>query len=341
MPLLLYAALRRILFLLPPETAHAVAMAYLRLRGALPAAAPPELPITVAGLRFPNPVGVAAGFDKDGVAVAGLFALGFGAVEVGTLTPRPQPGNPRPRLFRRPPGELVNRMGFNNGGAAAAARRLAALGPRPGPVGVNVGKNKDTPLDDAVSDYVACVETVAGVADYLVVNASSPNTPGLRTLQAPERMAALLAAVRARTDKPLFVKIGPDLAPEDLDALVDVAVAAGARGIIATNTRPLGEGQGGLSGVGLREQATAVLRRAYLRAAGRLALVGVGGIATAADAYARIRSGASLVQVYTGFIYEGPGIARALVSGVRQLLDRDGLRSVEEAVGLDARKDQV
>ncbi len=344
----MYRLLRPLLFLLPPETAHAVAVAGLRALGGMPwllralRAGTPELPVTVAGLRFPNPVGLAAGFDKDAVAAAGLFGLGFGFVEIGTVTPRPQPGNPRPRLFRFPEQQaLVNRLGFNNAGAGAAARRLARLRFRPAPLGVNVGKNRDTPLDDAAADYLTCVDALGPAADYVVVNASSPNTPGLRALQEPERLAALLASVRARTDRPLFLKLAPDLDPEAIDAAVDVAAHHGAAGIIATNTTITRPGvetaeAGGLSGAPLRPLATAVIRRAYRRAAGRLAIVGVGGIFSAEDAYAHLRAGASLVQIYTGFVYEGPFAVRKIVHGLRRLLARDGLGSVEDAVGLDA-----
>src|SRR5215470_1079674 len=259
----MYRLLRALLFLLPPELAHGAGMLALRAAGWL---APvlrrrmhvSGLEVRVGGMTFPNPVGIAAGFDKDAVAVAGLFAVGFGFVEVGTVTPRPQPGNPRPRLYRIPSARaLVNRMGFNNRGADAAVRRLRGTRFRPGPLGVNIGKNKDTPLEQAAADYVACAEIVGGAADFLVVNASSPNTPGLRALQEPERLRALLEAVRARTPKPLFVKIAPDLSDEAIDAAVDVAVAAKAEGLICTNTtieRPGVEGErhagepGGLSG---------------------------------------------------------------------------------------------
>jgi dihydroorotate dehydrogenase len=339
-----YRLARFLLFLLPPEVAHALGILMLRVLGVLGRRPRlPDLSSRVAGLSFPTPIGVAAGLDKDGVAVAGLFAIGFGFVEVGTLTPRAQPGNPRPRLFRLPAHRaLINRMGFNNGGAEAAAQRLRRVRDRPGPLGVNIGKNKDTPLERAADDYLACVDALGGVADYLVVNASSPNTPGLRALQEPERLAALLGAIRARTQRPVFLKIAPDLEPEAIDAAVDTAAACGVAGLICTNTtvaRPVvgrhaGE-PGGLSGAPLRELATAVVRRAYRRAAGRLAIIGVGGIFTADDAYAMIRAGAALVQVYTGFIYEGPGLAARLARDLAARLLRDGL-SLADAVGKDA-----
>ena len=344
----MYRLLRSLLFLLPPELAHALGMIFLRVVGLvapLLRARAPSLPLTVAGMSFPSPIGIAAGLDKDAVAVAGLFGIGFGFVEVGTLTPRPQPGNPRPRLFRLPAQRaLINRMGFNNLGAEAAARRLRRLRFRPAPLGVNIGKNKDTPLEQATADYVACVEILGGAADFVVVNASSPNTPGLRALQEPDRLRALLEAVRQKTPRPLFLKIAPDLAPEAIDAAVDVAIQAGAQGIVCTNTTVERDGvegagsadePGGLSGAPLADRSTEIVRRAFRRAAGRLVIVGVGGVFSAEDAYAKIRAGASLVQVYTGFIYEGPGLAARLTRGLARLLARDGL-ALADAVGKDA-----
>jgi dihydroorotate dehydrogenase len=315
-------------------------------RGSATAPRPDEVELaqTVAGLVFPHPIGVAAGLDKDATATAGLFALGFAFVEVGTVTPRPQPGNPRPRLFRLPEARaLINRLGFNNAGAAAMAARLAQLRFRPGAVGVNLGKNRDTPLEDAVSDYLAAATTLAPHADYLVVNASSPNTPGLRDLQEPDRLAALLTALRAATAKPLFLKVAPDLAPAAIDAVVDTAIACGANGLLATNTTILRPPPvsataptGGLSGAPLAPLATEVIRRAALRASGRLPIIGVGGVFSAEDVYAKMRAGASLVQVYTGLIYQGPALVRRLLQGLRQLLARDGLHAVGDLVGRSA-----
>jgi len=282
--------------------------------------------------------------------VDGLLALGFSAVEVGTLTPRPQPGNPTPRLFRIPEHRaLINRMGFNNHGAANAAERLRARTWKAAPVGVNIGKNKDTPLENAVDDYVACVDTLAPLGDYVVVNASSPNTPGLRKLQEPEQLGALLRAVKARLTqvapgKPLFLKIAPDLTPEAVDEVVDVARAVGLDGLIATNTtiarpfeHPVAKEAGGLSGAPVREPSNAVIRRAYARGGGALPIIGVGGVFTAEDVYEKLKAGASVVQVYTGFIYEGPGMVRRLLEGLGPLLARDGFRSVREAIGADHR----
>jgi len=358
-----YRLLRTLLFLLPPERAHALGTGFLALlgrwpwlcrrlrRGALrlPARARPlDLTVRSARLTFAHPVAVAAGLDKDAHAVAGLFALGFAAVEVGTVTPRPQVGNPAPRLFRLPEhGALINRLGFNNAGAEAAAARLRAAPWRPGPVGVNVGKNRDTPLERAADDYLSCTGALAPLADYLVVNASSPNTPGLRQLQEPERLAALLRGVRSRLDavapgKPLFLKIAPDLGAEAVDAVVDVALAAGADGLIATNTtitrpfaHPFAREEGGLSGRPLRGLAAETLRRAARRAEGRLALWGAGGVATAEDVYERIRAGASVVQLYTALVFEGPGLVHALLEGLEELLRRDGFSRLEDAVGMD------
>ncbi len=356
----MYPLLRRPLFWLPPETAHHASLWALSLFDASPAlcrrmraGAPADgrLSVTIAGLKFPNPIGLAAGFDKDAEAVQGLFALGFGSVEVGTVTPRPQSGNEPPRLFRLPGHRaLVNRMGFNNRGASAMAARLRELEWRPGPVGVNLGKNRETPLERATEDYLAGVDALAPCADYLVVNASSPNTPGLRTLQEPEALAALLAAVRARLGtvapgKPLFLKIAPDLAPEAVDAIVDVALAQRIDGLIATNTtlsRPVSGDPdrypaGGLSGAPLRGLANAVIRRAHRRGGARLPIIGAGGVFTADDAYEKILAGASLVQVYTGFVYEGPAVARRILQGLVALLERGGFASVADAVGAEGR----
>ncbi|HMK72982.1 MAG TPA: quinone-dependent dihydroorotate dehydrogenase [Myxococcaceae bacterium] len=360
----MYRFLRTLLFLLPPERAHALGMGLLALLGrwpwlcrtlrrralTLPARAPPvDLTIRTAGLTLAHPLALAAGLDKDGHAVAGLFALGFAAVEVGTVTPRPQAGNPRPRLYRLPEhGALINRLGFNNAGAEAAAARLRKGPWRPGPLGVNVGKNRDTLLEAAADDYLACTAALAPLADYLVVNASSPNTPGLRQLQEPERLAALLRAVRARLGAvapgtPLLLKIAPDLGEEAVDAVVDVALDAGADGLIATNTsvtrpfaHPLARQEGGLSGRPLRALAASTLRRASRRADGRLALWGAGGVATAEDVYKRVRAGASVVQLYTALVFEGPGLVGRLLSGLAELLRRDGFSRVEDAVGADA-----
>jgi len=324
-------ALRR----LPPEAAHAAGFWLIRFAAAVPFGAwvlrrflaprDPLLRVRALGLDFPGPLGLAAGFDKDGHGVAGLAALGFGFVEVGTVTARPQPGNAKPRMFRFPAERaLVNRMGFNNAGAAALAARLrSSRGPRP-VVGVNIGKTKVVPEDGAVADYVTSARLVADVADYVVVNVSSPNTPGLRDLQAADKLRPLLRAVRAALDEasprrrvPLLVKIAPDLADADVDAVADLALDLGLDGIIATNTTisraglrdsaaVAGAGPGGMSGAPLRGRALEVLRRLHARTGDRLVLIAAGGISSADDALERLAAGATLLQAYTAFIYEGP-----------------------------------
>jgi dihydroorotate dehydrogenase len=351
--------LRRLLFQLDPERAHA--LAHVALRGVTPELArwrrplvDPALTVHAFGLTFEGPLGLAAGFDKGEARIAGLFALGFSHVEIGTITPRPQPGNERPRLFRLPEHRaLINRMGFNNAGAESCARRLSAIpaAARLGPVGVNIGKNKATPNERAIEDYLACIDRLHAFADYVVVNISSPNTPGLRQLQESEPLLALLRACVMRLaqrapGKPLLVKIAPDLTPEALDEVVDVAIAAGAAGLIATNTtvsrhgvetHPRAREAGGLSGAPLEALATAAVRRCYARAAGRLAIIGCGGILSAEDAYAKIRAGATLVQGYSGLIFAGPGFAREVHDGLVALLRRDGFATLSEVVGADHR----
>jgi dihydroorotate dehydrogenase len=324
-------ALRR----LPPEAAHAAGFWLIRAAAAVPGAAwvlrrflaprDPALRVRALGLDFPGPLGLAAGFDKDGHGVAGLAALGFGFVEVGTVTARAQPGNFKPRMFRFPAERaLVNRMGFNNAGAAALAARLRALrGPRP-VIGINIGKTKVVADDEAIADYVTSARLVADVADYVVVNVSSPNTPGLRDLQAADKLQPLLLAVRSALDEasprrrvPLLVKIAPDLADPDIDAIADLALGLGLDGIIATNTTIGREGlhdtaavadagPGGMSGAPLGARALEVLRRLHDRTGDRLVLIAAGGIENADDAQERLAAGASLLQAYTAFIYEGP-----------------------------------
>jgi dihydroorotate dehydrogenase len=349
----MYRWLRRLLFLLPAETAHRLGMWAIRWMGRLGFARRrlrrrlPDLPELVCerfGLRFPSPLGVAAGLDKEGSAVSGLFALGFGFVEVGTVTPRPQSGNPRPRLFRVGNDEaLVNRMGFNNPGTQAVIANLGGAF-RPGPLGVNLGKNKDTSDADAIADYLAVGRLARGAADYLAVNVSSPNTPGLRDLQKAERLAPLLEALRREIpDRPILLKFAPDLAERDLEAMCDVATSAGVAGLIATNTtlwRPSSAGayreQGGLSGRPLGPLASQALRIAYRRTRGVLPLVGVGGLSSPEDMLSRLRDGASLLQAYSAFIYGGPGWASSTTLGLCRLLRAAGYRSVDEAVGHNA-----
>jgi dihydroorotate dehydrogenase len=330
----------------PAEAAHRAGFWLIRVLGAaagVPGVAgvlrrwlgprDPVLRVRAFGLEFPGPLGLAAGFDKDARGVAGLAALGFGFVEVGTVTARAQPGNPRPRMFRLPADRaLVNRMGFNNEGAAAAAARLRR---RTGAiVGVNIGKTKAVPDGEAARDYAASARAVAGVADYVVVNVSSPNTPGLRDLQAADRLKPVLMAVREALDAaadhrvPLLVKIAPDLADADVDAIADLALELGLDGIVATNTtvsrdglasspaEVAAAGAGGLSGAPLRGRALAVLRRLRARAGDRLVLIAAGGIETGDDAWERLQAGATLVQAYTGFIYGGPLWPRRVHAGL-------------------------
>src|SRR5215467_14442795 len=350
--LLYRVVLRRV----PAEAAHLAAFGLLRGVARVPGAAwllrrwlgprDPVLRVRALGLSFPGPVGLAAGFDKDARGTRGLAALGFGFVEVGTVTARAQPGNPWPRMFRLAADRaLVNRMGFNNAGAAAAAAALdRARGrsrARPGGpvVGVNIGKTRAVPDADAAADYAASARAVAAVADYVVVNVSSPNTPGLRDLQAADRLKPVLVAVRAALDAavpgrrvPLLVKIAPDLADADVDAVADLALELGLDGIIATNTTtsraglasPAAEiaaaGAGGLSGPPLRARSLAVLRRLHARAGDRLVLIAAGGIETPDDAWERLRAGATLVQAYTGFVYGGPLWPRRMHAGLARRL---------------------
>jgi len=331
------------MFALEAEQAHRATIRALGLlpRRALPAFAP-SLGIEVAGLRFPSPVGLAAGFDKDGEVPDALLSLGFGFVEVGTVTPRPQQGNPRPRLFRLAEDEaVINRMGFNNRGQANALERLAKR-PRRGVVGVNIGANKDSP--DRIADYVAGVATMAPVADYLTVNISSPNTPGLRNLQAGGELVELLAAVaQARTPggPPVFLKVAPDLEPGDHDRVVRAAIDGRIDALIVANTtisRPplksrfAGE-TGGLSGAPLKPLALDALRAFRSASGGSLPLIAAGGIASADDAWNRIVAGASLVQLYSALVYHGPGLARRIADGLAERLAARGLPSIAEAVG--------
>jgi dihydroorotate dehydrogenase len=343
-----YLLVRPLLFLLQPETAHGLAGVLLRVRSA-PRSVPgadPVLRQTLWGIDFPTPLGLAAGMDKGDVLAPGWFRLGFGWVEIGTITPQPQPGNERPRLFRLVEQRaLINRMGFNNAGATAVAGKLRALPPLPGPVCINVGRNKDTPNERAAEDYVSAFRSLAPHAQLASINVSSPNTPGLRALQA--ELGSLVAEVVNARDAlprrvPVLVKLSPDEPDERLIEMARAAQAAGADGVIATNTtldrfavreHPKAVEPGGLSGAPLRERALHVCR--LLRRSVSVPIVGVGGIFTAEDAYARIRAGASLVQIYTALVYEGPGLPRRLSRGLAALLRRDGL-TLSQAIGKDA-----
>jgi dihydroorotate dehydrogenase len=358
------AVIRPLLFLLSAETAHRVVvgmMAWLaRVPGgprvlALCSGAPdPALRVHAFGRELSSPLGLAAGLDKDAEAFASFASLGFGSVEVGTITAQAQPGNSRPRLFRLPADRaLINRMGFNNAGAAAAAARLADTPGRRGVLGINIGKTKAVAPEHAIADYERSARLLGPHADYLVVNVSSPNTPGLRDLQAVDRLRPLLVAVRVALDAatgsggarvPLLVKIAPDLADADIDAITDLALELGLSGLVAVNTtltRPAALrsapdrvqrcGDGGLSGPPLRGRAVDVLRRIRARAGDRLVLVSVGGVETAEDVWARWCAGATIIQVYTGLIYEGPGLVRQLHAGLLRQLKRTGIETLSEA----------
>ena len=367
---MLYRLLKPLLFRLDAERAHKLVTELLRFAAGIPLAPQllraffsyddPILATTCAGLRFANPVGLAAGFDKRGALIEPLALLGFGHIEIGTVTPRPQPGNPRPRLLRLPEDRaLINRLGFNSPGMLAVARRLrdhrppttepqmsVVGGPSSVVVGVNIGKNRDTPLERAVDDYLAAFMALAPLADYVVVNISSPNTPGLRRLHERavlEELLGILGAANRRLDqpRPLFLKISPDETPAQIEDVVRAGCNTGIAGFIATNTTlgrtglrsPLAGEAGGLSGQPLAPAAQAAVAQIYRLAGGRRPVIAAGGIASAVEAYARIRAGASLVQLYTGLIYEGPGLVRTINRGLARLLRRDGFSSVAEAVG--------
>lgn len=352
-----------------PEEAHHLAFRWIQLAVRIPvlrtflaAALAPrhkELRTEALGRRMHGPFGLAAGFDKNAVAIDGMTMLGFDHVEIGTVTAQPQPGNPKKRLFRLVPDRaLINRMGFNNDGSASVAARLAARNPVfPATVGVNIGKTKVVPEDEATADYVASTERLARHADYLVVNVSSPNTPGLRNLQAVDHLRPLLTAVREAADRtvtdrrvPLLVKIAPDLADADVDAVADLAVELGLDGIIATNTTIAREGlgltsapeliaeTGGLSGAPVKERSLEVLRRLYARVGDTITLVGVGGIENAEDAWQRILAGATLVQGYSAFIYQGPFWCRAIHKGLAARLRNSPYATLAEAVGAEHKK---
>ncbi|AQA00524.1 dihydroorotate dehydrogenase (quinone) [Sphingopyxis sp. QXT-31] len=343
-----YALVRPIVHATDGEAAHNLTIAALEpLPRARTALTSPILATEVAGLHFPNPVGLAPGFDKDARAAAVMPRFGFGFVEVGTLTPLPQEGNPRPRLFRLvEDGAVINRMGFNNGGQAAAAERIAKLRAcgMAVPLGINIGANKDS--DDRIADYAKGVAAMAPLADYLTVNISSPNTPGLRALQDKGALEGLLDAVNAAQPtggaKPVFLKVAPDLEPADIDDLVAVALDKGLAALIVSNTtigRPAlksihAQEAGGLSGAPLRNLALQRLKDFRAASGGTLPLIGVGGIANADQAWARIRAGASLVQIYSAMVFAGPGLAQRIARGLEDLAVRDGFTRVADAVGV-------
>ncbi len=344
----------RLLHLLPPEAAHRAAIRLLPWLPPRRRAPRPRLAVRLAGLDLPHPVGLAAGFDKDAEAFASLLRQGFAWVEVGTVTPRPQPGNPRPRLFRLAADRaVVNRMGFNNAGAEAMARRLEGRRRGDGVVGVNIGINKDTA--DPGADYVVGLNRFHALADYVTVNVSSPNTPGLRALQQREPLDALLADLGTARERlaaaegrarPLFLKIAPDLEPAAEADIAALALAHGVDALIVGNTtvarpsslrsRAAAAEAGGLSGRPLFAPSTLLLARLAVRLQDRVPLVGVGGIGNGADAYAKLRAGAVAVQLYTALVYEGPGLVGRILGELEACLDRDGHAAASEVVGLDA-----
>ncbi|WP_205844185.1 quinone-dependent dihydroorotate dehydrogenase [Mycolicibacterium sp. GF69] len=349
----MYRTLRRALFLVAPERIHTWVFAALRAATFLPwprhalkrwlGPRDSVLASTVFGVRFPGPLGLAAGFDKNGSGLRTWGALGFGYAEVGTVTAQAQPGNPKPRMFRLPEDHAVlNRMGFNNHGAGELALQLARHRPDV-PVGVNIGKTKLTPADEAVQDYAASARLLGPLASFVVVNVSSPNTPGLRDLQAVQSLRPILTAVLAETSTPVLVKIAPDLSDHDVDEIADLAVELGLAGIVATNTTASREGlatpgvdelgPGGISGRPVAMRSAEVLRRLYRRVGDRLVLISVGGIETADDAWDRIVSGASLLQGYTGFVYGGGLWAKGIHDGIARRLHEGGFASLADAVG--------
>ena len=345
---MLYALTRPLIFRLEAEKAHNLALSAMALLPAgTPAAPDPMLRCRIAGIDFPGPVGLAAGFDKDGLIAHKMHHFGFGFAEIGTLTPLPQSGNPRPRLFRLSDERaVINRMGFNNQGQIAASRRIASMRREGRVIGLNIGANKDS--TDRIADYVSGVRTMAPLADYLTINISSPNTPGLRTLQGREALNELLRAVTAARSAdvaaPIFLKVAPDLAPADIDDIARCVIDHRIDALIVSNTTisrppmrsPLADEAGGLSGAPLHDLALTRLRDFRAVLGPELPLIGAGGIATADQAYARIRAGASLVQLYSAMVFEGPNVAARINKGLKALLRRDGLSNISQAVGMDA-----
>ncbi len=349
-----YETLKPWLFKLQPETAHHAVSALLRTANLCPAAFNPWLEKhfvadailnqELFGRTFLNPVGLGAGFDKNATMIRGIQALGFGFTEIGTVTPKPQPGNPKPRMFRHVAEEsLQNAMGFNNDGMYKVQQRLKSRYPFTTPIGVNIGKNKTTEERDAIDDYTQLIKGLHELGDYLVINISSPNTPGLRDLQNEAFITELFAKAKALTEKPILLKIAPDMTPEQAVALTTLAVEQGADGIIATNTtvdyslvaQP--QSIGGISGRVLQEKSFAVFEAVAKALFGKTVLISVGGIDSAEEAYRRIKAGASLVQVYSALIFKGPELISDINRGLVQLLQRDGYGSITEAIGADRR----
>jgi dihydroorotate dehydrogenase len=360
----MYASLRKLLFQMNPETAHDWAIFGLKMIQASPTLInwiaksmilqDSRLQTQLWSLTFPNPIGLAAGFDKHANVYPALAALGFGFVEVGTLTPRPQLGNPTPRLFRLPAEEgLINRMGFNNHGVKAAKRTFARLTRPSIPIGINLGKNKETPNKEAANDYRQGLETLYGHGDYFVINISSPNTERLRDLQNRDALPGLLRAILSKrkeltkkkgAQRPILLKVSPDLSQEQLTDVVNTALSAGIDGIIATNTTlsrkglqsPHQQERGGVSGKPLTQRSTMLIRHIYSITQGKVPIIGVGGVFTGRDAYEKIRAGANLIQIYTSLIYRGPSVAKSIQQELLRWMERDHLSSIQEAVGLDS-----
>ncbi|MBD3801077.1 MAG: quinone-dependent dihydroorotate dehydrogenase [Campylobacterales bacterium] len=349
-----YESLKPWLFKLQPETAHHVVATLLRTANVCPSlfnrwlekhfVADPILNQELFGRTFPNPIGLGAGFDKNATMIRGIQALGFGYTEIGTVTPQPQPGNPKPRIFRHVEEETIqNAMGFNNEGMYKVQQRLKARYPFTTPIGVNIGKNKVTPEQNAISDYTQLIRGLHDLGDYLVINISSPNTPGLRDLQNETFIAELFAEAKALTDKPILLKIAPDMTPEQAVALATLAVEKGADGIIATNTtvdyslvaHP--KSIGGLSGKVLKEKSFTIFEAVAKELFGKTVLISVGGINSADEAYRRIKAGASLIQVYSALIFKGPELIGEINRGLVDLLKRDGYSNISEAIGADRR----
>jgi dihydroorotate dehydrogenase len=362
----MYAVLRSLLFRMSPERAHKLVLHTMALCPATVRLAVRKFQPSHAlhqemfGLSFPHPIGLAAGLDKDGIAVNALFDCGFSFVEVGTVTPAAQPGNPQPRLFRLKEDEaLINRMGFNNRGVEQLKRNLLRKRRR-GVVGVNLGKNKVTPNESAVNDYLVSLDAVYPVADYIVLNVSSPNTPGLRDLQSESALLPLVQSVLERRDAifetqkqkikayrvPVLIKLAPDLADDAILSLTERLLEVGIDGFIATNTTVKRDHlksvhqneQGGLSGKPLKSRATEVIRLIYSVTQGRVPIIGCGGVMNADDAYEKLRAGANLVQIYTGFVYKGPGLIREIVEGLDMRIRQDGFESIKEVIGRDTLK---
>ncbi|SIQ98114.1 dihydroorotate oxidase A [Paenibacillus macquariensis] len=363
-PVLYRNIAKPLFFKIDPEKAHHLVVGGLHTVGSIPGAThalnslwgvkeTSDLAVDLFGLHFHSPVGLAAGLDKNAASVEGFSSIGFGFMEVGTVTPKGQPGNEQPRLFRLPSDEaLINRMGFNNEGAEAMARRLSTSRSRRIPVAINIGKNKDTPNEEAYMDYQKCIRTLYPYGDFFVVNISSPNTPDLRNLQYGNDLSSLLGfimeemkaqSIKHGATKPILVKIAPDVSDIELESMIDVLESSGVSGVIGTNTTLSREGlnhqsakeSGGLSGKPLRSRSTEIISRIYKRSHGRLPIIGSGGIFTGKDAYEKIKAGASLVEIYTALIYEGPDVNRRIHAELRKCLQQDGFKHISEAVGVD------